>query len=133
MSYFRLDGAVLLLSNMVQPEWLTPSDVAVPQAAEMEYLLARLAPVHPRIPPGIERVSKLWAYIDPLSLFQLLMISSLLAPATAWHMMHAKSDTMGMTHWVVLFLDWLRAETIDPLQGIATLTIMYLADAMMEQ
>ena len=44
-------------------------------------------------------------------------------------MMHAKSDAMGMTQQVVPFLDWLRAGTIDPLQGIAALTNVELSDA----
>ena len=35
---------------VVQPEWLIPADVAVPQAADMEDLLARLSPGHPRLP-----------------------------------------------------------------------------------
>ena len=32
---------------VVQPEWLIPADVAVPQEAEMKDLLARLSPGHP--------------------------------------------------------------------------------------
>ena len=36
---------------VLHPEWLTLADVAVPQATEMEALLARLAPGHPRLPP----------------------------------------------------------------------------------
>ena len=46
-------------------------------------------------------------------------------------MMHANSDTMGMTQWVAPFHDWLRAAKIEPLQGIAALTSVDLADAML--
>ena len=35
---------------VVQPEWLTPADMAVSPAADMEALLARLAPRHPHLP-----------------------------------------------------------------------------------
>ena len=48
-------------------------------------------------------------------------------------MMHAKYDSMGMTQWVAPFLDWLRAAPIEPLQGIAALTSVDLADATMIQ
>ena len=61
------------------------------------------------------------------------MVSPFLAPGTAWHMMHKKSDAMGITQWVALLLDWLRAATIEPLQGIATLTSVDLADATLTQ
>ena len=47
-------------------------------------------------------------------------------------MMHANSDTMGMTQWVAPFHDWLRAK-IEPLQGIAALTSVDLTDAMITQ
>ena len=57
------------------------------------------------------------------------MVLPFLAPDTAWHMMHAKADAMGMTQWVAPFLDWLRVTTVDPKQGITTLNIVYLADA----
>ena len=40
---------------VVQPEWLTLTDVAVPQVTEMEALSARLAPGHPRLPPDTPR------------------------------------------------------------------------------
>ena len=40
---------------VVHPEWLTPSDVTVPQAVDMEALLACLAPVHNRLPPDTPR------------------------------------------------------------------------------
>ena len=61
------------------------------------------------------------------------MVSPFLAPAIVWHRMHAKSDAMGMTQQVAPFLNWLRAETIDPLQVVAALTSVYLADATLEQ
>ena len=48
-------------------------------------------------------------------------------------MMHEKADNMVMTQQVATFLDWLRAATIDPLQGIATLTSVDLSDATLEQ
>ena len=68
--------------------------------ADMESLMARLAPGHPHLPPDTprpDRVSVPWASLTPLTLFHLMMVSPFLAPATAWHMMHAKSDAMGMT------------------------------------
>ena len=61
------------------------------------------------------------------------MVSLFLAPATAWHMMHAKFDTMGMILRVAPFLVWLRAATIEPLQGISALTSLNLTDAMLAQ
>ena len=88
---------------VVQPEWLTLAYVAVPQATEMEALLARLVPGHPRLPPDTSRtdmVSIPRASLAPLSLVHPLMVSTFLSPATVWHMMHAKSDAMGMTQWV---------------------------------
>ena len=130
----RLD--LLTYIVVVQPEWLIPADVEVLQAEEMEALLARLAPGHPRLPqdsPRTERVSAPRASLAPLSLLHQLMVSPFLFPSTAWHMMHAKADTMGMIQWVAPFLDWLRAAKIEPLQGIATLTSVKLTDAMLEQ
>ena len=47
--------------------------------------------------------------------------------------MYAKSDAMGMTQRGAPFFDWLRGETIEPLQGIATLTIIYHTDATLVQ
>ena len=61
------------------------------------------------------------------------MVSPFLAPATVWHMMHAKSETMGMIQRVAPFLDWLRAATVDPQQGIAALTSVDLADTTLVQ
>ena len=110
---------------VVQPEWLTLTDVAVPQVTEMEALSARLAPGHPRLPPDTPRtyrVSIPRASLAPFSLVHPLMVSTFLSPATVWHMMHAKSNAMGMTQWVAPFLDWLRAEMIELLQGITNLT-----------
>ena len=130
----RLD----LLPDMVvvQPDWLTPSDVAVPPAAEMEALLARLASVHNRQPQDTqraERVSIPWASLAPVSLVHLMMVPPFLAPATAGHMMHAKADAMGMNQRVAPFLDWFKVKTIEPLQGIAALTNAYLADVTLAQ
>ena len=71
--------------------------------------------------------------LDPLSLVHPLMVSPFLAPATAWNMMHEKANTMGMTQRVAPFLNWLRAATIEPLQGIDLLTRVDLADANLEQ
>ena len=48
-------------------------------------------------------------------------------------MMHAKSNTMGMTQRVAPFLDWLRAATVEPLQGISALTSVDLADTTLAQ
>ena len=38
-----------------------------------------------------------------------------------------------MTQWVEPFLDWLGVATIEPLQGIAALTSVDLADSMLAQ
>ena len=70
-----------------------------------EGLIGAPRPRTPPPTPGTERVSKLQAYLDSLSLVHLLMVSSFLEPATAWHMMHAKADAMGMTQRVAPFLD----------------------------
>ena len=48
-------------------------------------------------------------------------------------MMHAKADAVGMTQQVEHFLDWLRATTVDPHQGIDALTSMDLYDSTMAQ
>ena len=92
----------------VKPEWITPGDVNVPQAADMGDLMSHLDPGHPRLPletPIPERVSLPWASLAPLSLVHPLMVSPFLAPDAAWHMMHAKVDAMGMTQRVAPFLD----------------------------
>ena len=121
---------------VVKPEWLTPGKFNVPQATEIESLMARLAPRHPCLPPETPRpyrVSVPWASLAPLSLVHLLMVSPFLAPVTVWHMMHAKSNAMGMTQRVAPFLDWLRVATVDPQQGIAALASVDLADATLAQ
>ena len=85
---------------MVQPEWLTPAGVAVPQAAEMEELLVHLAPGQPHLPPDTprtERISVPWTSLTPLSLVHPMMVSPFLEPENAWHMMHAKDDAIWMT------------------------------------
>ena len=102
---------------VVKPEWFTPGEVNVPQAADMENLMERLAPGHLCLPldtPRPDRVSLPRASLDPLSLFHFLMVSPFLAPATVWHMMHEKSEAMGMTQRVAPFLDCLRAATVEP-------------------
>ena len=48
-------------------------------------------------------------------------------------MMHAKADTMEMTQQVAPFLNWLKAATIEPQQGIAALTSVDLTDATLTQ
>ena len=91
---------LLPVTVVVQPEWFTPYEVAVTQAAEMETLLVHLAPGHLCLPPDTprnDRVSVPWSSLPPLYLVHPLILSPLLAPATAWYMMHAKSDAMGMT------------------------------------
>ena len=127
---------LLRATVLIQPDWLTPADVEVPQEAEMKALLARLVPIYPHIPPNTprtERVSVPLASLASLSLVHTLMISLFLAPATACNMMHKKADAMGMNQHVAPFLDWLRVTTIEPLQGVAALTSVELTDAMMAQ
>ena len=102
----------------------------------MEALLARLAPVHHRLPPDTPRNRESLCtpgVPGPLSLVHPLMVSPFLVLTTAWHMMHAKADAMGMTHQVAPFLNWFRAATLEPLKGIASLTSVDLADSMLEQ
>ena len=48
-------------------------------------------------------------------------------------MMHAKANTVGMTQRVSPFLDWLRATTVEPQQGIAALTRVDLVNSTMAQ
>ena len=48
-------------------------------------------------------------------------------------MMHAKADMVGMNQRVAPFLDWLRANMVDPQQGILDLTIVDLTNSTMSQ
>ena len=92
--------SLLPATVLVQLDWITPEEVTVPQAVEMEAFLARLAPGHLRLPPDtstIERVSVPWESLAPLSLVHPLMVFPFLAPSTTWHIMHAKSNAVGMT------------------------------------
>ena len=102
---------------VVHPEWLAPEEVAVPRATEMEALIARLARGHTWLPadtPRPERVSVPRSSLASLSLVHLLMFSPFMEPATSWHMIHAKSDAVGMKQGVSPFLDWMRATTVKP-------------------
>ena len=116
--------------------WFTPGEVTVPRAADMEALFSHLAPGHPRLPPETpipDTVSVPWASLAPLSMVHPLMVSPFLAPATVWHIMHAKANAMGMTQRVAPFLDWLRVATVDPQQGITALASVDLVDATLAQ
>ena len=98
--------------------------------------MARLAPVHPRLPPDTpitDRVSLSQESLYPLSLFHPLMVSPFLEPTTAWHTIHAKADATGMNQRVALLLDWSRAATIEPLKGTTALTSAELTDATLLQ
>ena len=98
--------------------------------------MARLSPRHLRLPtetPRPGRVSVPRASLAPLSLVHPLMVPPFLAPETAWHMMHAASNTIGMTQQVASFLDLLRAATVEPQQVIAALTSVDLADTTLAQ
>ena len=93
---------------VVHPEWLAPEEVAVPREMDMEALIARLALGHPWLPADTlqpERVSVTRYSLSPLSLVHPLMVSPILVPATLWHMMHAKSDAVGMKQGVAPLLD----------------------------
>ena len=84
---------------VVHPEWLAQEEVAVPRETDMEALIGHLALGHPWIPKDTlrpERVSVPRSSISPLSLVHPLMVSLLLAPATLWHIMHAKANAVGM-------------------------------------
>ena len=108
----------------------------MPRAEEMEALLAHLAPGHPRMAtdtPRPERGSVPWVSLDPLSLVHPLMVSPFLLPSTAWHTMHVKSNVMGITQQVIPFMEWLRAATVEPQQGIAALPSMNLSKTTLAQ
>ena len=84
--------------------------------------MSRLDPGHPRLAvntPNPERVSVPWASLSPIALVHLLMAPPLLLPYTAWHMMRTKADAMGITQWVTPLMEWLRAASVDPQQGIS--------------
>ena len=91
------------------------------------------SPPTPGHPKNIEGLCTPVVPAPPPSLVHPLIVSPFLAPTTAWYMMHAKADTMGMTQWVEPFLDLLGVATIEPLQGIADLTSVDLADSMLAQ
>ena len=126
----------LLATVIVLPEWLGPNVVEVMQEEDMEAVLERLAPGHPRIEtetPRTERVLVTQASLSPLSLFHLMMVFPLLSPSTAWYMMHAKADAMGTIQRVTPFMEWMRVETVEPQQVIADLTGVDLSNTMLEQ
>ena len=56
---------------VVLPEWLTSNEVEATQAADMDTVLTRLTPGHPRLAEDTtrtERVSVPWSYLAPLPL-----------------------------------------------------------------
>ena len=121
---------------VVHLEWLSPEEVAVPRETNMEALVARLALGNPRLPADtlqLERVSVPRSSLAPPYLVHPLMVSPFLAPVTLCYMMHAKADAVEMTQRVAPFLDWLRATTVEPQKGIATLTILDLTNSTMSQ
>ena len=83
--------------------------------------------------PRYDRVSVPRTFLDHLYPVHPLMVSPSMAPETMWHMMHAKTDSMGMTQRVAPLLNWLRSATVDPQQGISALTIVDLTDTTMAQ
>ena len=96
----------------------------------MEAMLARLAPVHPRLSADtqrLERVSVLKKYLAPLSLVHPLMVSKFLSSSATWYMMHAKANVMGITQQVAPFMDWLRGAMVEPQHGIVALTSVDLS------
>ena len=102
---------------VVQPEWLALEEVIVLRATDMEALIARLVLGYPWLPANTLRPERVYvprSSLDPLSLVHPLMVTQFLDPATLWHMMHAKSDAVGMKQGVAPFLDWLRATTVKP-------------------
>ena len=89
---FASDTCLGLLPEIVvvKPEWITPGEF------------------NPRLPPDTprpNRVSVPRASLTPLYLFHPLMVSPFLELATAWHMMHAKANAMGMIQRLALLLD----------------------------
>ena len=100
----------------------------------MEDLIAHLSLGNPQLPvntPRLERVSITRSSLAPLSLVHPLIVSPFLAPANLWHMMHAKSDAVGMTQQVAPLLDCLRATAVEHQQGISSLTSVDLDDSTM--
>ena len=66
---------------VVQPEWLSPEEVAVPRETEMEAIIARLSLGHPWLPADTlrpERVSVPRSSLSPLALVHPLMFSPFL-------------------------------------------------------
>ena len=120
---------------VVQPEWITPEDVTVPQVAYMETLLTRLFPGNPCLPldtPRTDTFSLPRASPNPLSLVNPLIVSPFPGAVNRVAYDAHKNDALG-TQRGERFLDWLRAVMIDPLKGIADLTSMDLADAALAQ
>ena len=106
---------ILPATVVVQPEWLSLEEVAVPRSTEMKALIARLALGHPWLPvdtPRPERVSVPRSSLAPLSLVHPLMVFPILEPATSLHMMHANSNVVGMKQGVAPLFDWMRATTV---------------------
>ena len=46
-------------------------------------------------------------------------------------MIHSKEDAMGITQRVTPLMQWLRAATVEPQQGISALTSVELDDNML--
>ena len=70
---------------VIHPEWLMPGEIAVPQTTDMEEMLARLVPGHPKLAADTQRletVSVMRASLSPLFLVHPLMVSPLLSPST---------------------------------------------------
>ena len=59
------------------------------------------------------------------------MVSPFLSPSNACHMIHSKADAMGITQRVTPLMQWLRAATVEPQQGISALTSVELDDNML--
>ena len=63
---------------MVKPEWISPGEVTIPRAVDMEALMSHPAPGHPQLSsenPRPDTVSVTRMSLAPLSLVNLLMVS----------------------------------------------------------
>ena len=91
---------LLLETVVVKPEWLTPGEVTVPPIRRYGGPNVTPRPQAPSTTPGYPKTRHSLSIPDipgPLSMVHPLMVFPFLAPATAWHMMQAKYDAMGMT------------------------------------
>ena len=123
-------------SVVIQPEWITPREVEVQREADMGAALARLAPGHPRLAADTtspEIVSVPLASPASLFLVHALIVSLFLSPSNKWHMMYANANAKDISQRLISFIEWFREATVDPQQGVNSLSSVDLEDTKLEQ